>query len=136
MQLCPVQMGAAPPDNFHTFGAIEDSKFRETSERQFERVRKLPTLSEALREIAKGKGWSKEQISVLSSASSETLYQVFKTSEDGRFTGIAKACLQFASDPAKGQIAENAKIALKRIANESRINKLRISSKFGISPDT
>lgn len=124
------------PDNFHTFGSIEDSKFREVSERQFELVREMPTLSEALREIAKGKGWSKEQMAVLSSTSPEMLYQVFKTSEDGRFTSMAKACLRFADDPTMAQIAENAKIALKRIASESHINKLRISSKFDISTDT
>jgi hypothetical protein len=123
------------PDNLRIFGSIKDSKFREACERQFERVRELPTLSEALGEIAKGKGWSQEQIAVLSSASSEMLYQAFKSTEDGRFTGMAEACLRFADDPAREQIAENAEIALKRIAKESRINKLRISNKFGISPD-
>jgi hypothetical protein len=123
------------PDNLRSFGSIEDSQFREACERQFELVRETPTLSEALREIAKGRGWSQEQIAVLSNASSEMLYQAFKSSEDGRFTGMAKACLRFSDDPKMGIIAENAKIALKRIGSESRINRLRIFSKFGISPD-
>jgi hypothetical protein len=130
--------GLFDPDNLRIFGSgIKDPKFREVSERQFEQVRELPTLAEALREIAKGQGYSDTQIIVLSSASPEALYHAFKSSTEGGFTGMAEACLRFAHDPdpAKKQIAENTKTALKRIASESRINGVRILNKFRIAPD-
>jgi hypothetical protein len=126
------------PGNLRVFGSsIKDPKFKEASERQFEQVRELPTLAEALLEIGKGRGWSEEQMIVLSKASPEALYEAFKASTDGRSTGMAEACLRFAQDPdpARKQIAENTKLALRRIASESRINALRISNKFGIVPD-
>jgi hypothetical protein len=62
-------------------------------------------------------------------------YEAFKASTDGRATRMPEACLQFAQDPdpARKQIAENTKMAPRRIASESRINALRILNKFGLS---
>jgi hypothetical protein len=136
MKIRGKEPGLFDPDHLRIFGSvIKDAKFREVSERQFEEVRELPTVAEALQVIAKGQGWSEEHMIVLLRASPDAFYEVFKSATDGRFTGMAEACLRLAQSERK-QIAENATIALKRIAGESRINRLRILSKFGISVDS
>jgi hypothetical protein len=113
---------------------IEDPKFKEASRRQFVKVRPKPTLEEALQVIAKGRGWSIEQIEVLGEATEEDLYEVFKRA-GAHFTSMAEACLRFADDPNNRHISDRATAALKRIARESRLNRRRVAQKFRISPD-
>jgi hypothetical protein len=113
---------------------IQDDSLKQHFNTHFERVHEMPNLPDALRSIARGRGWTSEQISVLAGASEDDLYRAFKAGQE-HFTSMAEACLRFAGHQQYSHIAVEATAALKRIAGESRINRLRVLNKFGISPD-
>jgi hypothetical protein len=123
------------PDDWGQAEAVKDTTFRERLKRQYAVVHPTPSLTEVLKIIARRKGWSVEQMNVLSAASASDLYDVFKSDLGSGLAGIVEGCLQFASDPKLNHIAANATVALKRIAAESPINHLRVESKFGIPTD-
>ena len=75
---------------------------------------------------------------VLSIATPDDFYEIFKTEKGWHLPDYVNAGLRvgrIGGDSEKEQgIAENATIALKKIANESEINRLRVS-RFGIKVD-
>jgi hypothetical protein len=112
---------------------IKDKNFKERIAEHYSLSKQPPSLIEVLKVFAGRKGWSTEQMDMLKAASAEDLYQAFRSNP--KSDSFAKICLEFAADPQLKHIAENATVALKRIAGESLINRLRVESKFDISLD-
>jgi hypothetical protein len=112
-------------------GTVRDAEFTQRIAEHTAVFHPLPSLIDALKTIARRKGWSPEELKVVSDATADDLYEAFRSNPSD---AIVKGCLQFATDSNLKHIAENATIAVKRIAGESLINRLRIESKFGISP--
>jgi hypothetical protein len=122
------------PEQWDFEEAVKDVKFRARCAELYAVVKHSPTLVDVLMVFARSKGWSVEQLNVLKAASAGDLYDAFKA--NSRSDAIVEGCLQFASDSNLKHIAENATTALRRIAGESLINRLRVQSKFGISRDS
>jgi len=123
------------PDEMAYGGSLEDEEVKKRFNDQFAQVHEAPSLDQTLKSMARNRGWSQKQVSVLTTATAEDFYQEFKQAGKG-FDSMVKACLRFDNDPQRKRIATNAIVALKRIALESKVNRLRISRKFGISPDS
>ena len=93
------------------------------------------TLHDVVERIAGKNGWGRKDIEVMSRASEDDFYQLFKSEQGDHLRSYVKACLQFkrisnASDTEKA-ISYAAEEALRRIGRESDINRRRVSS-FGV----
>src|SRR5208337_1720386 len=92
-----------------------------------------------LEKIAGTDGWNPEDERVLSNATPEEYYQLFKSERGRHLTLYIDKCLRFGeyddSSPQLKKIAANATDALKRIADENRLNKLRVK-RYGIELET
>ncbi|MGR9086041.1 MAG: hypothetical protein ACU841_03090 [Gammaproteobacteria bacterium] len=94
------------------------------------------TTKQVLERIASQNGWNSNDEIVLSNTSIEKLYELFKSEKERhRLLSLTITFIKFghflnASDPQK-RIANNATEALKKIAMESTINKLRVR-KYGV----
>ena len=89
--------------------------------------------------IANKRGWGDEDILVLSALTSEDYYTIFKEHEGVELRHIVDGCLLFerigsSTDPMK-EISRRAKEALRRIAQESPINALRVK-KYGVDSES
>ncbi|MCA6519556.1 MAG: hypothetical protein IM556_13085, partial [Pseudanabaena sp. M110S1SP2A07QC] len=90
---------------------------------------------QVLERIAGKNGWNENDIVVLASTTTDEYYNLFKSLQGEHIYPYINTCLQFnrfvaPSDQHK-EIAEKAIEALKKIAAESEINRLRVR-KFGI----
>ena len=112
---------------------VRDEVFRNKLATAF--LQKQPTLDTVIHKIAGDNGWSVVDEQVLSKASSKDFYHFFKSIEDRSLHKYVKACLQFGgfSNASETQlhIAENAKVALRKIGAESELNRIRVRG-FGI----
>ena len=96
------------------------------------------TLRDVVTRIAGKNGWGIKDIEVMSNASVDDFYQLFKSENGDHLRSYVKACLQFkrisnTSDTEKA-ISSTAEEALKRIGAESDINRRRVSS-YGVKVD-
>lgn len=99
-------------------------------------------LKDVVARLSKSNSWSERDMEVLKSASPDDYFQLFTSALSAESTSYVKACLQFAKfgDPIHAGISDNAKVALRRIAASSPLNKMRAES-FGVTsevaaPDT
>lgn len=94
------------------------------------------TIKQVLEKIAGKDSWGGEDERILSNATPDDYYNLFKTEKGSHLTPFVNTCLRFGklknADEQAKKIANNATIALKKIASESLINKLRVK-KFGIT---
>jgi hypothetical protein len=96
-------------------------------------------LGEVLKKIASEGGWGGDDEDYLAACSVEEYYEFFKGEQSDRLQAYVQRALRFgqsanATEKQKA-IAEKATAALKRIAAESRINRLRVISMHGIDID-
>jgi hypothetical protein len=93
------------------------------------------TLRDVLASIAGKNGWGREDEEILSTASIDDFYTVFKTEQGSHLSSWVDACLQFGrfSNPSEKmlKIAETATAALRKIGGENMLNTLRVR-KYGI----
>jgi len=93
---------------------------------------------DVLLSIANKHGWGEEDISALATLGVDQYYDIFKGREGPDLRKIIDACLQFGTfgnaSAAMKEISRRAKEALKRIGQESHINRLRVK-KYGIEVD-
>jgi hypothetical protein len=128
------------PDYFN----LEDYTFRERIQdpKMFERFvetynqsRVTKTPLEVLKDITSGNGWGSQDEEVLACLSPNDYYRLFKAEKGGHLAPYVRRCLEFGHhvDASERQktIARNVTEALKKIAAESDINRLRVK-KFGI----
>jgi len=112
------------------------NRFKET----FEAISDIKTrsLNEVVSKIADKNGWSKEDVQILSTATVEDYYNFFKSTEGSHLSEYINTCLRFGNlggaSEQDTEISKKAISALKKIGNESTLNKLRVK-KFGIRVD-
>lgn len=117
---------------------ITDQKIRDVFEKVYTDAAVNESPREILLRLASSNGWNPEDEIVLASTAPETFYNIFKEERGAHLDSMVNACLQFGTfvNPSERQkqVASNAKVALRRIAGESRLNALRVS-KFGINAE-
>jgi hypothetical protein len=96
---------------------------------------KRRTIKEVLEKIAGKDSWGGEDVEILSTASPDDFYTLFKTEKGNHLSSWINTCLMFgrfanASEKDK-KIATSATEALKRLAQESPLNARRVA-KFGV----
>lgn len=84
-------------------------------------------------------GWSDEDVIELDDYSENEYYEFFKSYEGEDLYYRVKSCLQFGNIKSGNEmyksVSQKAENALKKIAQESKINKIRVFNMFGISID-
>ena len=95
-------------------------------------------MEDVIRHIAERDGWGGSDEEILSAATEEDFYKIFKMKEGKDLSAYVDVCLQFgrfvdATEQQKA-IAEKAKNALMKIGQESNLNRIRVR-KYGISID-
>lgn len=121
--------------NYPFRGDIKDSKLKEQFDAINESRKEKRTLKDVLAKISDKDGWGSDDEYILSHASPEEYYALFKTEIGSHLSSYIDTCLKFgqfgnATEQQK-KIADNATIALKRIGRESTLNALRIAT-YGI----
>ncbi|WP_129633711.1 hypothetical protein [Candidatus Oscillochloris fontis] len=104
-------------------------------------AREQKSLLDVIRDLASKNGWNPDDIEVLAKANVEDYYQTFKTEISDSLYYYIRSCLQFKgisgtpSDDKYKIIIEKVEKALRLIASESKINRLRISNLYKIEVD-
>jgi hypothetical protein len=88
------------------------------------------TLREVVEKMATTSGWSAEEQSVLSAASADDLYSLFKGTVSVPLHKMIMTCLRF-NQPPLAHIAQRTAEALRRLGQESRLNRIRMR-RYGI----
>jgi len=117
------------------FGDIRDQEIIEKFKKAYQESTVVEDASMVLKRISGNDGWNKKDEVVLANTSEDEYYQLFKSEKGEHLSSYIRTCLKFgqfgnASEQQK-QIASRAIGALKRIAAESELNRLRVK-KFGI----
>lgn len=88
--------------------------------------------------LASEQGWSSDDIQRASKLDSDEYYRIFQSKRGPELRTIIRFCLRFENtsnvQPEWGEISSRAKWALRRIARESKINRLRVK-RFGLDVD-
>lgn len=122
------------------FDAITDQSIKDKFRQVYTSLVLGETAEQVLARIAGTNGWNPEDLIILANTSIDDYYTLFKSINDfERRTAFIRKCLEFGQfinpDPEYKEISNRATQALKRIAEECRINKIRISGWFGIDVD-
>lgn len=117
-------------------GDITDEKIRKRFAEIHESALTKDSLSEVLQRLIERSGWNLSDEYFLSERSIDEFVDFFQNSAGPQLSEYVTRCLQFgrysnASDQQK-KIGENVSEALKRLAQNSKINKLRLK-RYGIS---
>ena len=117
------------------FGDIIDPEIVLRFNDTYKELSTKESAKQVLERIAGKNGWNENDIVVLASTTTDEYYSLFKSLQGEHIYPYINTCLQFnrfvnPSDQHK-EIAEKAIEALKKIAAESEINRLRVR-KFGI----
>ncbi|ENZ7758328.1 P-loop NTPase fold protein [Klebsiella aerogenes] len=113
------------------FGYITDQEFREKVEQLEVDLENNDTLEGALSSLIGQSGWSDKQFRIISKATADDFYHLFKKNIAKNGSALIATALKFGdftnSTDEMNLIAEKAREALFRIGNESHINKLRVA---------
>jgi hypothetical protein len=97
------------------------------------------TIADVVKRISETRGWSPEDISLLARKDAEDYYKFFRSENSDSLYNYVKVCLDFGkmgnADRQYEDIAAKATDALRRIASESRLNRLRVSVMYGVEID-
>src|SRR5690554_501996 len=118
------------------FGDIKDQEVIDRFNEVYSQSVTTETAKQVLDRIAGKNGWNQSDEVVLANTSVDDYYNLFKTETGRHLSSFVTTCLKFgqfgnAGDQQK-EIANKATEALRRIAAESEINKMRVK-KFGVS---
>ena len=124
------------------FDLSEASYFNEISDPDVQQafLAKLQTFDathsaeEALREIGSSRGWSTQDEQAANALTADELYRLFKTYSGRELRQLVRGALygnRVSGAERLKPLAAQAEIALRRIASESTLNRLRVQ-KFGI----
>jgi hypothetical protein len=116
----------------HLFEGSVDKKFVETVKVAYAKDAPVPTLAGIIKSVADRSGWSKEDIDFLAENTSDDYYKFFKSFDiESHLDNYVKACLQFGSyhddDGRYKKIYDASSDALRKIASESHLNKVRVA---------
>lgn len=116
-------------------GDITDKKIIDVFAKTFVDVEPVLSLRDAIARIADKRGWGRKDIEVMSAASEDDYYDLFKTEKGEHLRSFVNACLQFkrisGTSEKELSISLKAETALKRIASESDVNRRRVAS-YGV----
>lgn len=120
------------------FGDIRDKEIIEKFNGEYRASVTVESASDVLKRISGKNGWNQKDEVVLANTSIDEYYRLFKNEKGEHLSSYINKCLHFgqlvnASDHEK-EIANRATEALKRIAAESELNKLRVK-KYGVEID-
>jgi len=119
-----------------TFGDITDELIKTEFYKIHETVRVKKNLKDVLSAIAGKNGWGGDDEEILASASVDDYYRLFIEEKGEHLPNYVNTCLKFGrfgnASKKQKKIGESATQALRKIANESAINRLR-AKKFGIT---
>lgn len=94
------------------------------------------TLADVVKKLATSNGWDSSDTDIMASCDVEDYYHFFKSENSDCLYFYVKTCLRFGEFVNANEqyklIAEKARGALRRIASESRINRLRVAGLYGI----
>lgn len=118
---------------------IRDEPLNDRLRAMWRLVTERRTLEEVIKELTGQNGWDPEDIEILTSHVADDYYTFFKSEKSDLLYHHVRTCLRFGEisnpDPQYVDIAEKAKAALKRLASENRINRLRVTSMYKIELD-
>lgn len=122
-------------DEYPFAGDIRDKKIIDSFAKAISETEPELSLRDVVARIAGKNGLSRNDIEVMSAASVDEYYNLFKSEKGAHLRGFVKACLQFkriaGTTEEQQSISSKAEEALKRIGSESDINRRRVSS-YGI----
>jgi hypothetical protein len=113
---------------------IDDIKIIESFKLAYKQHKKNLFLIDVIRNISKNNGWNDDDIEVFSQASVNEFYKIFTKANQKELNKIINTCLKFRDIAGFEKLSKNPIEALKKIAEDSEINKLRII-KYGIKLD-
>ncbi len=113
-------------------GDVTDAAIKDKFAKRYAESQQLPSLNDAVAQIAKDKSCSKAQLQTLELASEDDFFNLFKGDHGDNLAGIVKACLQFENWPENKAIGRKARAALERIGRESDLNQLRVA-RYGVT---
>lgn len=93
------------------------------------------SLAQVVRSLMPQQGWNEEDIIRLDSFTADDYYDFFKNERSGDLYYLVKKCLSFGKIQNGGRyksIGEKAERALRRLGRESRINRRRVLTLYGI----
>jgi hypothetical protein len=104
----------------------------------FNEFKEIKTLDDVLEGMVDKDGWGSSDEEVLASTTVDQFYEFFKKQNNKNLPKYINICLRFgrfqnAAEQYK-KIASNVEAALKRIAQENRLNKIRVQ-RFGVKVD-
>lgn len=117
---------------------VTDSQLRSALNEAVKEIEDSKTVSEALRRVSSGQSWGGSDKSFLSKASPDEYYDFFKSARGKELRDAVKWCLDIGqlaetdSDEEYEAIHHNAMEALSRIADESKLNQIRLSEIYGV----
>lgn len=118
---------------------VKDPRLFERLEEAWQSSTDKRTLAEVLKYLAGRNGWSPEDVELLAACSGDDYYNFFKSEKSDSLYYCVRTCLKFGEFDNAGEkekaVAAKAVVALKRIASESRINRLRVEGIYKIALD-
>jgi hypothetical protein len=94
------------------------------------------TLADVIKELSGRNGWSPDDIEILASHGADDYYDFFKSENSDMLYHYVRTCQRFGDianpDEKYVDIARKANEALKRLAAESRINRLRVTALYKV----
>jgi len=125
-------------DESNVFGDVLDAEIIEKFKIVYAEVEVSETAIQVLKRISGNSGWNQKDEIVLVNTSVDEYFHIFKNEKSEQLSSLIRTCLKFGqfsnSTDQQKQIAQLAINALKRIATESPLNRLRVK-KFGIEID-
>lgn len=120
------------------FKDVTDEEIISKFNQEYQKPDKVESISDVLNRISSENVWNPKDEAVLANITKEEYYRLFKTEEGPHLSLYVRKLLRFGQiDGASNQqrqIASRVTEALKRIATESELNKLRVK-KYGVDVD-
>ncbi len=120
----------------NVFGDISDQEVIDKFHDTYNQSVTTETAKQVLDRIAGKNGWNQSDEVVLANTSVDDYYNLFKTETGRHLSSFVTTCLKFGqfgnASVQQKEIASRATEALRRIASESEINKIRVK-RFGVN---
>ena len=120
------------------FGDSIDAEIIEKFDAIYAEIEEAESAIQVLKRLSGKSGWNQKDEAILAGTSVDDYYEIFKNEKGEHLSSYIRTCLKFGqfsnSTEQQKKIAQLATDALKRIAAESNLNRLRVK-KFGIEID-
>ena len=122
-------------DNFDFNRKLEDGEIIARFKSIYSKGKPRGTIKGVLERISGQNGWNNEDIEILSNSTEDEYYRYFKELNGPNLTSHVSTCLKFGGFSNGSEkmelIASKARVALQKIASESKLNEVRMR-KFGL----